>query len=96
MSFSKFCNNTRILSSTFINYVTKLKISYDVSQSFYFISQVTIQFDQTNNVAPKTNVNLRVTADKDSVVNVLVYDRSVRLLKDGNDITRDRVGILTF
>ena len=55
--------------------------------------QVTIEFNQTNNVKPKTDVNLRVTADKDSVVNVLVYDRSLRLLKDGNDITRQRVSL---
>ena len=53
--------------------------------------QVAVEFDQTDNVAPKTNVKLKVSADKDSVVNVLVVDKSVKLLKEGNDITPERV-----
>ena len=52
---------------------------------------MTITFDQTENVRPKTNVNLKVTADRGSDVNVLVVDKSVRLLKTGNDITQERV-----
>ena len=60
-----------------------------ITLPMYF--QVTITFDQTENVEPKTNVNLKVTADRDSTVNVLVVDQSVRLLKGGNDITQERV-----
>lgn len=55
-----------------------------------FENKVTIQFDQTK-VEPKTAVNLVVTADEGSMVNVLAVDKSVILLADGNDITPRRV-----
>ena len=54
---------------------------------------MTIAFDKTTEVAPRTNVNLQVNADHNSFVAVLVVDQSVKLLKEGNDITKDRVSL---
>ena len=42
---------------------------------------------------PKNNVTLTVTADGGSKVNVLAVDKSVNLLRTGNDITPDRVSV---
>ncbi|KAH3835369.1 hypothetical protein DPMN_108715 [Dreissena polymorpha] len=55
-----------------------------------FENKVTVQFDQTN-VQPKTPVNLKVTADVGSLVNVLAVDKSVLLFRQGNDITPQSV-----
>ncbi|XP_045203101.2 alpha-2-macroglobulin-like isoform X2 [Mercenaria mercenaria] len=56
-----------------------------------FENKVTIRFVQPSPQKPKALVDLRVTADADSLVNVLAVDQSVKLLAEGNDITTDRV-----
>lgn len=61
----------------------------DISTLLIFL-QVTIDFDQST-VEPKSPVQLTVTADEGSLVNVLAVDKSVILLADGNDITPRRV-----
>ncbi|XP_052794417.1 CD109 antigen-like isoform X2 [Mya arenaria] len=55
-----------------------------------FDNKVTIAFDQVSSNT-KTTVNLKVTADANSMVHVLAVDKSVLLLGDGNDITPGRV-----
>ena len=52
--------------------------------------QVTIDFDKTT-AQPHENVNVLVTADPSSVVNLLAVDQSVLLMKSGNDITASEV-----
>lgn len=49
-----------------------------------------ISFDKTK-AQPGENVNVRVTADPMSTVNLLAVDQSVLLLKSGNDITQEEV-----
>ena len=55
-----------------------------------FVLQVTIAFDQ-DKVEPGAPIKLTVTADPGSKVNVLAVDKSVLLLKSGNDISHDQV-----
>ena len=52
--------------------------------------QVELKFEKSQ-VEPESNVSLKVTADPESRVSLLVVDRSVRLLKTGNDITHSKV-----
>ena len=52
--------------------------------------QVSINFDKTK-AQPGENVNVQVTADPNSLVNLLAVDQSVLLLKSGNDITPEEV-----
>ena len=42
---------------------------------------------------PGDAINLRVTTDPNSLVNVLAVDQSVILLKTGNDITQKDVSL---
>lgn len=53
--------------------------------------QVQISFNELSPQEPKSSVTLRVTADPDSVVNVLAVDKSVKRLGHGNDIDEQRV-----
>ncbi|XP_067663329.1 CD109 antigen-like [Haliotis asinina] len=55
-----------------------------------FDNNVRVEFDQRS-VKPGTDVNLRVYADPDSVAFIRGNDKSVLLLKDGNDITEEKV-----
>ncbi|XP_052795659.1 CD109 antigen-like isoform X2 [Mya arenaria] len=55
-----------------------------------FENEVTVDFDQTR-VEPGAEVTLTVTADPGSRVNVLAVDKSVLLLKSGNDISENMV-----
>lgn len=52
--------------------------------------QVSLNFDKVT-VRPAGKVSLSVTADPGSRVSVLAVDKSVLLLKSGNDITSDQV-----
>ncbi|XP_052280940.1 CD109 antigen-like [Dreissena polymorpha] len=55
-----------------------------------FENKVSVEYDKTQ-VVPKAPVNLKVTADSGSLVNVLAVDKSVILFRQGNDITPQRV-----
>lgn len=55
-----------------------------------FENQVTIDFNSTE-VQPADKIKLTVRADPGSKVNVLAVDKSVLLLKSGNDVTKDDV-----
>ncbi|XP_021378251.1 CD109 antigen-like isoform X3 [Mizuhopecten yessoensis] len=59
-------------------------ISFDVSGTFE--NEVSIRFDKTK-AQPGEGINVDVTADPNSIVNLLAVDQSVLLLKSGNDIT---------
>lgn len=63
-------------------------ISFNVAGVFQ--NQVALSFDKTK-AQPGENVNVRVTADPMSTVNLLAVDQSVLLLKSGNDITQEEV-----
>ncbi|XP_062608191.1 CD109 antigen-like isoform X3 [Saccostrea cucullata] len=63
-------------------------ISFNVDGVFQ--NQVSLSFDKTK-AQPGENVNVRVTADPMSTVNLLAVDQSVLLLKSGNDITQEQV-----
>ncbi|XP_048758952.2 CD109 antigen-like isoform X2 [Ostrea edulis] len=63
-------------------------ISFNVAGVFQ--NQVSLSFDKTK-AQPGENVNVRVTADPMSTVNLLAVDQSVLLLKSGNDITQEQV-----
>ncbi|XP_033743827.1 CD109 antigen-like isoform X3 [Pecten maximus] len=59
-------------------------ISFDVSGTFE--NEVSISFDKTK-AQPGEGINVDVSADPNSIVNLLAVDQSVLLLKSGNDIT---------
>ncbi|XP_052794993.1 CD109 antigen-like isoform X3 [Mya arenaria] len=63
-------------------------ISFDVSGVFE--NQVSISFDKTK-ATPGDTVNVVVTADPNSIVNLLAVDQSVLLLRGGNDVTPSEV-----
>nr|XP_034324217.1 CD109 antigen isoform X1 [Crassostrea gigas]XP_034324218.1 CD109 antigen isoform X1 [Crassostrea gigas] len=63
-------------------------ISFNVAGVFQ--NRVALSFDKTK-AQPGENVNVRVTADPMSTVNLLAVDQSVLLLKSGNDITQEEV-----
>nr|XP_022294874.1 CD109 antigen-like [Crassostrea virginica] len=63
-------------------------ISFNVAGVFQ--NQVSLSFDKPK-AQPAENVNIRITADPMSVVNLLVVDQSVLLMKSGNDITQEEV-----
>ncbi|XP_052253498.1 CD109 antigen-like isoform X15 [Dreissena polymorpha] len=63
-------------------------ISFDVDGAFQ--NQVSLSFDKTK-AAPGDNVNVIVTADPQSIVNLLAVDQSVLLLRSGNDVTQSEV-----
>ena len=46
-----------------------------------------------NESEPGQSVEVLLTADPMSMVNVLAVDQSVLLLKSGNDITEDKVSV---
>ena len=52
--------------------------------------QVAVSYDRRK-VKPGEDVRLTVTAPPSSVVFLLAVDKSVKLLKSGNDITQDMV-----
>ena len=54
------------------------------------LNQVSLSFDKAK-AQPGENVNVRVTADPMSTVNLLAVDQSVLLMKSGNDITQEEV-----
>ncbi|XP_067661520.1 CD109 antigen-like [Haliotis asinina] len=62
--------------------------SYDVEGAFQ--NKVSITMDKTS-AQPGESVNVQVTADPQSLVNLLAVDQSVLLLKSGNDITQSEV-----
>jgi len=47
-------------------------------------------------VAPSQSINLTVNAYNGSYVGILAVDKSVLLLKSGNDLSSDLVSNLTF
>nr|ADA77517.1 thioester-containing protein-F [Azumapecten farreri] len=59
-------------------------ISFDVSGTFE--NDVSIRFDKSK-AQPGDGINVDVSADPNSIVNLLAVDQSVLLLKSGNDIT---------
>ncbi|XP_022321696.2 CD109 antigen-like isoform X2 [Crassostrea virginica] len=63
-------------------------ISFNVAGVFQ--NQVSLSFDKAK-AQPGENVNVRVTADPMSTVNLLAVDQSVLLMKSGNDITQEEV-----
>ena len=58
--------------------------------SEFHLFQVSLSFNKTK-AQPHENVNLIVTADPASVVNLLAVDQSVLLMASGNDITSAQV-----
>ena len=56
----------------------------------FFFFQITIDIKKTND-QPHGNVQVLVTADPSSIVNLLAVDQSVLLMKSGNDITASEV-----
>lgn len=59
---------------------------------------MSLSFDKAK-AQPGENVNVRVTADPMSTVNLLAVDQSVLLMKSGNDITQEEVthcGLIMF
>ncbi|XP_071088381.1 CD109 antigen-like isoform X2 [Haliotis cracherodii] len=63
-------------------------VSFDVDGAFE--NKVSISMDKTT-AQPGDSVNVQVTADPQSLVNLLAVDQSVLLLKSGNDITQSEV-----
>ncbi|XP_071088378.1 CD109 antigen-like [Haliotis cracherodii] len=63
-------------------------VSFDVEGAFK--NKVSISMDKTS-AQPGDSVNVQVTADPESLVNLLAVDQSVLLLKSGNDITQSQV-----
>ncbi|XP_067660553.1 CD109 antigen-like [Haliotis asinina] len=63
-------------------------VSFDVDGVFE--NKVSISMDKTS-AQPGDSVNVQVTADPQSLVNLLAADQSVLLLKSGNDITQSEV-----
>ncbi|XP_060062599.1 CD109 antigen-like [Ylistrum balloti] len=59
-------------------------ISFDVSGTFE--NEVSIRFDKSK-AQPGEGINVDVSADPSSIVNLLAVDQSVLLLRSGNDIT---------
>ena len=57
--------------------------------------QVSISFDKAK-AQPGDQVNVQVSADPMSVVNLLAVDQSVLLLKSGNDITPSEVSCKSY
>ena len=55
--------------------------------------QVSLSFDATTTLRPRDNVTLTVTAHPGSYVGLLAVDKSVRLLRSGNDLSQDEVGV---
>ncbi|KAK3579106.1 hypothetical protein CHS0354_022127 [Potamilus streckersoni] len=55
-----------------------------------FRNRVSVKFDKLT-AQPQDSLTLQLTADPGSKVNVLAVDKSVLLLKSGNDITPDEV-----
>ena len=83
----------------FMNYKLKLHVSFVywfISEflliSMYFF-QVSINFDRRQ-VQPGNEVILSLKADPHSLVNVLAVDKSVLLLKSGNDLSQDEVSLM--
>ncbi|XP_041356722.1 ovostatin-like isoform X2 [Gigantopelta aegis] len=64
--------------------------SMSVSVEGTFDNQVRLSFNK-DQVKPGEKVTLTVSADPDTVVYIKGVDKSVLLLKDGNDITEDKV-----
>ena len=56
---------------------------------------MSISFDKSK-AQPGDSVNVHVSADPMSFINLLAVDQSVLLLKSQNDITRDKVSELRF
>ena len=56
--------------------------------------QVSLSFDATTTLRPRDNVTLTVTAHPGSYVGLLAVDKSVRLLRSGNDLSQDEVGVI--
>ncbi|XP_048243532.1 CD109 antigen-like isoform X6 [Haliotis rufescens] len=87
---SKMAPNARII----VYYVRKDgeivtdSVSFDVDGAFE--NKVSISMDKTT-AQPGDSVNVQVTADPQSLVNLLAVDQSVLLLKSGNDITQSEV-----
>lgn len=52
-----------------------------------------MSFDEES-ASPSQNVSLSVNASQGSYVAILAVDQSALLLKTGNDITQDMVGLL--
>jgi hypothetical protein len=65
---------------------------FDILVYTHVILQVSVSFSKAT-VEPDDNVNVTVTAYKDSYVGLSAVDQSVLLLKSGNDITQDLVRI---
>ncbi|KAH3871691.1 hypothetical protein DPMN_034902 [Dreissena polymorpha] len=63
-------------------------ISFDVDGAFQ--NQVALSFDKTK-AAPGDNVNVIVTADLQSIVNLVAVNQIVLLLRSGNDVTQSEV-----
>ena len=57
--------------------------------------QVSLKFNKET-VQPAEQVELVVTADPRSLVNILAVDKSILLLKTGNDITVQDVSLLNY
>ena len=55
--------------------------------------QVSLSFDATTTLRPRDNVTLTVTAHPGSYVGLLAVDKSVRLLRSGNDLSQDEVRV---
>lgn len=61
--------------------------------SWGFLSQVSIEFDKEK-VKPGESLNVVVRAEPDSTVFYQAVDKSVLLLKSGNQLTQDMVSLL--
>ena len=61
-----------------------------VSSNSSFCLQVDIRFNK-DRVLPAEDVELEITADPYSLVNVLAVDKSILLIGTGNDITVENV-----
>ncbi|XP_033743834.1 CD109 antigen-like [Pecten maximus] len=83
---SKMAPNARIVAYYFRpdGEIVTDSISFDVSGTFE--NEVSIRFDKTK-AQPGEGISVDVSADPNSIVNLLAVDQSVLLLKSGNDIT---------
>lgn len=61
----------------------------------FLFFQISVKYTDKK-VKPGEKVSLKISAKSDSSVFLLAVDKSVQLLKDGNDITQDKVSTVDY
>ena len=82
--------SVRACLSTIVCSVTPRKSS--AMFVFLFCRQVEVSFNDSDPLRPQEPVALTVSAEPGSYIGVLAVDRSVTLLRSGNDLSKQQVG----